>query len=68
MRSRDHSVVFVQSQYHVIVPQTRAALSDDGVQDRLHVGGRAADEPSTSEVAVFAPAPRAIPRCARRVP
>ena len=34
----------VESQHHVIDPTNSRGALDDGVEDRLHVGGRAADD------------------------
>ena len=43
MSPRNHSVAFVESQHHVINPTNPGGALDDGVEDRLHVRGRAAD-------------------------
>src|SRR5262245_36674059 len=44
MSSHDHSVTFAESQQHVINPTHPCGALDDGIQDRLHVRGRAADD------------------------
>ena len=52
MSSRNHNVTLVESQNHIIEPTNPRGALDDGVEHRLHVRRRAADEPSTSAVAV----------------
>ena len=37
-------VTLAESQHHVIDPTNPRGALDDGVEDRLHVGGRAADD------------------------
>ena len=44
MSPHDHSVPLVKSQHHVINPTNPRGALDDGVEDRLHVRGRAADD------------------------
>src|SRR5262245_29511251 len=44
MSPRHHCVPLPQSQYHVINPTNPRRALDDGVQDRLHVRGGAADD------------------------
>ena len=44
MSPRNHSVSFAESQHHVIDPTNPRGALDDGVEDRLHVRGRAADD------------------------
>ena len=44
MSPRNHSVPLAESQQHVIDPANPCRALDDGVEDRLHVGGRAADD------------------------
>ena len=44
MSPRNHSVPFAESQHHVIDPTNPRGALDDGVEDRLHVRGRAADD------------------------
>ncbi len=44
MSPRNHSVPLVESQHHVINPTNPRGALDDGIKDRLHVGGRAADD------------------------
>src|SRR5215208_2247545 len=44
MSSRNHSAPLAQSQQHVIDPTHPRGSLDDGVEDRLHVGRRAADD------------------------
>src|SRR5262249_4545676 len=43
MSPRNHSVRLVESQHHVINPTNPSGALDDGVEDRLNVRGRAAD-------------------------
>ena len=43
MSPRNHTVPFLESQHHVIDPTNPGGALDDGVEDRLHVRGRAAD-------------------------
>ena len=44
MSPRQPSVSLVESQYHVIDPTNPCGALDDGVEDRLHVRRRAADD------------------------
>ena len=44
MSPRNHSVLLAESQHHVIDPTNPGGALDDGVEDRLHVRGRAADD------------------------
>ena len=44
MSPRNHSVSLVESQHHVIDPANPGGALDDGVEDRLHVRRRAADD------------------------
>ena len=44
MSPQNHSVPLAESQYHVINPANPCCALDDGVEDRLHVRGRAADD------------------------
>ena len=44
MSPRNHSVPLAESQHHVINPANPRRALDDGVEDRLHVRGRAADD------------------------
>ena len=44
MSPRNHSVPLAESQYHVIDPANPRGALDDGVEHRLHVGRRAADD------------------------
>ena len=44
MSPRNHSVALAESQHHVIDPTNPGGALDDGVEDRLHVRGRAADD------------------------
>ena len=44
MSPRNHSVPLVESQHHVINPTNPRGALDDGVEDRLHVRRRAADD------------------------
>ena len=44
MSPRNHSVSLVESQHHVIDPTNPRGALDDGVEDRLHVRRRAADD------------------------
>ncbi len=44
MSPRNRSVALVESQHHVIDPTNPCCALDDGVEDRLHVRGRAADD------------------------
>ena len=44
MSPRNHSVPLAESQYHVINPTNPGGALDDGVEDRLHVRRRAADD------------------------
>ena len=44
MSSRSHSAPLVESQQDIINPANPGGALDDGVEDRLHVRGRAADD------------------------
>src|SRR5215470_4408480 len=44
MSPHNHSVPLVESQQYIINPTNPRGALDDGVEDRLHVGGRAADD------------------------
>ena len=44
MSPRNHSVPLAESQRHVIDPADPGRALDDGVENRLHVRGRAADD------------------------
>ena len=44
MSPRNHSVSLAESQQHVINPTNPRGALDDGVEDRLHVRRRAADD------------------------
>ena len=44
MSPRNHTVPLAESQHHVINPTNPRGALDDGVEDRLHVRGRAADD------------------------
>ena len=44
MSPRNHNVPVAESQHHVIDPANPCRALDDGVEHRLHVGGRAADD------------------------
>ena len=44
MSPRNHNVPFVESQHYVINPANPRGALDDGVEHRLHVRGRAADD------------------------
>ena len=44
MSPRNHSVALTESQHHVINPTNPRRALDDGVEDRLHVRRRAADD------------------------
>src|SRR5215813_3176204 len=44
MSPRNHSVSLAESQCHIIYPTSPASALDDGVEHRLHVGRRAADD------------------------
>ena len=44
MSPQNRSVPLVESQRHVIDPTNPGGALDDGVEDRLHVRGRAADD------------------------
>ena len=44
MSPRNHSVPLAESQHHIINPTNPGGALDDGVEDRLHVRGRAADD------------------------
>ena len=44
MSPRNHNVALMESQHHVIDPANPRGALDDGVEDRLHVRRRAADD------------------------
>ena len=44
MSPRNHRVALAESQHHVIDPTNLRRALDDGVEHRLHVRGRAADD------------------------
>ena len=44
MGPRNHTVPLAESQHHVINPTNPGGALDDGVEDRLHVRRRAADD------------------------
>ena len=44
MSPRNQNVPLVESQHHVINPANPGGALDDGVEDRLHIRGRAADD------------------------
>ena len=44
MSPQDHSIPLVKSQYHIIDPTNPGRALDDGVEHRLHVRGRPADD------------------------
>ena len=44
MSPRNHDVPLAESQHHVINPTNPRGALDDGIEDRLHVRGRAADD------------------------
>src|SRR5262245_13540325 len=44
MSPRNHHVVLAESEQHVIDPTNPCRALDDGIEDRLHVRGRAADD------------------------
>ena len=44
MSARNHRVSFNESQHHVIDPANPRGALDDGVEHRLHVRRRAADD------------------------
>ena len=44
MSPRNHSVSLAESQHHVINPTNPRGALDDGIEHRLHVRGRAADD------------------------
>src|SRR5262245_930659 len=44
MGSLNHNVLLPESQKHVINPTNPRGALDDGIQNRLHVRGRAADD------------------------
>src|SRR5262245_34814989 len=44
MSPRNRNVALAEPQQHVIDPTNLGSALDDGVQHRLHVGGRAADD------------------------
>src|SRR5262249_33879635 len=45
MSPRRHNISVAESQQHVIDPTNPSSTLDDGVEHRLHVRGRAADDP-----------------------
>ena len=45
MGPRNHNVPLMESQHHVIDPANPRGALDDGVEHRLHVRRRAADDP-----------------------
>ena len=44
MSPRYHSVSFMESQHYIVYPANPRGALDDGIQHRLHVRGRAADD------------------------
>ena len=44
MSPQNHSVALAESQQHVINPANSRSALDDGIEHRLHVSGRAADD------------------------
>src|SRR5215813_792145 len=44
MSPRNQSVTLTESQLHVIDPTNPGRALDDSIEDRLHVGGRTADD------------------------
>ena len=44
MSPQNHNVSFAESQHHVINPTNPRRTLDDGIEHRLHVRGRAADD------------------------
>ena len=44
MSAWKRNVTFAESQQHIIDPANPGRTLDDGVEDRLHVRGRAADD------------------------
>ena len=44
MSPQNHSVPFAESQHHIINPTNLRGALDNGVEHRLHVGRRAADD------------------------
>ena len=44
MSTRNQSVVLIESQYNVINPTNASGALDDGIEHRLHVRGRAAND------------------------
>ena len=44
MSPQYHNVPLMESQYHVINPTNPGGTLDDGVEDRLHIRRRAADD------------------------
>ena len=44
MSARNHVVALAESQHHVVDPANLSRALDDGVEHRLHVRGRAADD------------------------
>src|SRR5262249_8671343 len=44
MSHRNQSVIFIESQHNVVNPTNSRGAFDDGIEDRLNVRGRAADD------------------------
>ena len=44
MSPQNHSVPLAESQHHIINPTNPGGALDDGVENRLHIRGRAADD------------------------
>src|SRR4029450_12987459 len=44
MSACNHSAVFAKAQYHIVDPTNPGGTLDNGVEDRLHIGGGAADD------------------------
>ena len=44
MSPRNHNVPLAKSQHHIIDPANPRSAFDDGIEDRLHIRGRAADD------------------------
>ena len=44
MSPRNHNISLDESQHHVVNPTNTGGALDDGVEDRLHIRGRAADD------------------------
>src|SRR4029079_2193236 len=45
MSLRYHTLTVVESQHHIIDPTNPCGALDDGIEHRLHVRGRSADDP-----------------------